>query len=202
MANTRFDLIKVRALESMYRNGYENMTLRQLARDVGIQTPSLYNYISSKQELLYLLMKSIMEELIAETRQAMSSDDLPAEERLRRAVWAFARYNAAHPHEAAVSDAEFRALTPENRVRIVQLRDEFQSLYLPLIHEAMASGGFVPSDPRVITNTILSACARIYVWYRADGPCNPEDLADIVSAYLMRGLTRMPEDSSKTMVRR
>ena len=45
--------------ELIFRHGYEAVSLRQLAQAVGLQQGSLYNHISSKQDLLFLLMKDI-----------------------------------------------------------------------------------------------------------------------------------------------
>ncbi|WP_373237574.1 TetR/AcrR family transcriptional regulator [Cohaesibacter celericrescens] len=39
------------SIELIYQNGYEAVSLRQLAGTVGIQVGSLYNHIASKQEL-------------------------------------------------------------------------------------------------------------------------------------------------------
>ena len=47
--------IRDAGLRLIYRHGYEVMSLRQLAREVGIQAGSLYNHISTKQQLLFEL---------------------------------------------------------------------------------------------------------------------------------------------------
>ncbi len=195
MANTRFAEISAIALESMYSRGYEATTLRGIAREMGIQVPSLYNYFSSKQELLYRLMDSVMRDLLQSTRAALAEAGSSPIEQLHAAIRAFVAFNLHHPHEAAVSDAEFRSLTPENRERIVRLRDEFQGLFDPLIEEGIAQGVFVPADVHITRNTILSACARTYVWYRPKGPRKPEEVATILADYLVRGLLN-PEHAS------
>jgi len=195
MTNTRFAEISAIALEAMYKRGYEGTTLRDIAREMGIQAPSLYNHFSSKQELLYRLMDAVMRDLIRSTRAALDTCEPSPVERLHAAIRAFVSFNLHHPHEAAVSDAEFRSLTPENRERIVRLRDEFQGIFDPLIEEGIARGIFIPTDVHLTRNTILSACARTYVWYRPDGPRNPEEVATDMADYLVRGLLS-PEHAS------
>ena len=44
------------------------MSLRRLASEVGIQAGSLYNHITTKQELLFDLIKTHMDELLERTR--------------------------------------------------------------------------------------------------------------------------------------
>jgi len=178
MANRRFEQISTIALESMYSRGYEGMTLRALAREVGMQVPSLYNYFASKQELLYRLMHVIMEDLLRVMREALEGSGSRPDERLRAAIRAFVTFNLHHPHEAAVSDAEFRSLSPENRCRIVQLRDEFESIFDAIIDEGQDQGIFIPLNPRVT------------------GKLSPEEVAAIMADYLLRGLLVSPPVTS------
>lgn len=186
MASKRFPQIRAIALEAMYSRGYEGATLREIAREMGIQVPSLYNYFTSKQDLLFRLMDSIMRDLIQSTRSAVAAVGPSPSERLHAAIEAFVSFNLHHPHEAAVSDAEFQSLSEENRAHIVRLRDEFQGIFDPLIEEGIAREVFAPID--VTRNVILSACARTYVWYRPDGPRKPVEVAKIIADNLIQGL--------------
>jgi AcrR family transcriptional regulator len=172
----------------MYSRGYEGTTLRAIAREMGLQVPSLYNYFTSKQELLFRIMDSIMRDLIHSTRTALATIGPSPAERLHAAIEAFVSFNLHHPHEAAVSDAEFQSLTAENRASIVRLRHEFQQIFDPLIKEGIAQGVFAPTNVPMTRNVILSACARTYVWYRPDGPRNAAEVAASIADYLVQGL--------------
>lgn len=191
----RADQIRTAALEALYDRGYHAMSLRDIAREVGIQAPSLYNYFPSKQNLLYELFRSVMLALIEQTEAAIAeSTDQSAQGRLREAVRAFVLFNTRHPHEAAVSDAGFKALTVENRERIVVLRDRFEHLFTELLEQGRGSGELVVDDVSVIRNTLLSSCARIYFWYQPDGTRVPEDVAELISNYLIAGLLPRGEE--------
>ena len=188
MASARFAQIRAIALEAMYSRGYKDTTLRAIAREMGLQAPSLYNHFTSKQELLLRIMDSIMRELIHSTRSALATIGPSPVERLHAAIEVFVTFNLHHPHEAAVSDAEFRSLTPENRACIVRLRQEFQEIFDPLIEEGIAQGVFSPTDVPITRNVILSACARTYMWYRPDGRRDAAEVATSVADYLVQGL--------------
>jgi AcrR family transcriptional regulator len=194
-AVSRSEQIRAVALEALYDRGYHAMSLRDIARDVGIQAPSLYNYFPSKQGLLFELFKGVMEDLTEQAEAAVAAcEDRSAQGRLREAVRAFVLFNIRHPHEAAVSDAGFNALTLENRERIVGLRDRFEHLFTGLLEEGRDGGEFVVDDVSVIRNTLLSSCARIYFWYRPEGTRVPEDVAELISNYLIAGLLPRPEE--------
>ena len=47
------------------RHGYAAVSMRQIAAEVGVQVGALYNYTPDKQSLLFELMRSHMEEVLA-----------------------------------------------------------------------------------------------------------------------------------------
>src|SRR5271154_5075996 len=52
------------AIRLLSEHGYEAMNLRMLAKTIGVQVGSLYNYIESKQQLLFWLLKEGVEGLL------------------------------------------------------------------------------------------------------------------------------------------
>src|SRR5260370_6978630 len=75
--------------------GYHAATVQDIADEVGILKGSLYHHLESKEDLLYLIVK----EPIARMYQTMGeivATDLPAPEKLRRAI--LAHVEAFDPH--------------------------------------------------------------------------------------------------------
>src|SRR5215471_16483673 len=50
------------ALKLLHEHGFERLSLRRLASDLGMHAPGLYWYIESKQELINLMAKAILDE--------------------------------------------------------------------------------------------------------------------------------------------
>jgi AcrR family transcriptional regulator len=184
----RMDQIRTAALEAFYSKGYHGTSLREIAVLVGIKVPSLYNYISSKQQLLFDLMSQVMKDLMLETVGAVKQAGSSPEDQLGAVIRAFILYNIGHPHEAAVSDAELRALNRRNLKAIIKLRDEFDAIFSEIIKRGIDKGVFTVADVPMIKSTILTVCARIYVWYRPAGPRDPDEVASLISDYLISGL--------------
>src|SRR4051812_45395283 len=65
------EAIRKAGLRLIYSQGYEAMSLRRLAAEVGIQAGSLYNHITTKQDLLFDLIKVHMDELLERLDQAL-----------------------------------------------------------------------------------------------------------------------------------
>ena len=176
------------ALAAFHRDGYHATTLRKIASHVGIQAPSLYYHINSKQELLFQIMVAIMHDLTGQVRDAVAPVRGNAEARLTTALTTFIQYNTRHPSEASVSDTCFPALEGENRDAVVALRDEFDAIFEKLILEGVEGGIFSIPDMGIAKVTMLSACARVYFWYRPDGGLTDDEVAHRVCAYLIDGL--------------
>lgn len=189
--NDRLKQIYQVALVALSKNGYHATSMRDIATAVGIQTPSLYNYFSGKQDLLFRLMRFVMEDITEQTRTAVAEHEADPVAGLQAAIETFVLFNTTHPHEAAVSDAGLSILDARQREEIVALRDEFDAIYTNLICEGMNQNVFDKGDPTIAKNAITSACARIYLWYRPDGRHAPEELARALSTYLTAGLRRV-----------
>jgi AcrR family transcriptional regulator len=184
----RSDQIRAAALEAFYRKGYHGTSLREIADAVGIKVPSLYNYISSKQQLLFDLMSQVMKDLMLKTVDAVRRAGPSPKDQLQAVIRAFILYNIGHPHEAAVSDAELRALNRGNLKSIIKLRDEFDAIFSDIIVRGIDDGVFVAGDVPMIKSSILTVCARIYVWYRPAGLHAPDEVASLISDFLINGL--------------
>ena len=186
--NDRMDQIRSAALEVFYAKGYHGTSLRDIAGLVGIKVPSLYNYISSKQQLLFDLMSQVMKDLMLETVEAVREAGPSPVDQLQAVIRAFILYNIGHPHEAAVSDAELRALNRSNLKAIIGLRDEFDAIFSNIIKQGIDEGTFSAADVPMVKSSILTVCARVYVWYRPGGSRHPNEVANVISDYLIKGL--------------
>ncbi|TDF91851.1 TetR/AcrR family transcriptional regulator [Paenibacillus piri] len=61
--------IKKAALQHFARHGYEGTPLSDIAKEVGIKTPSLYAHFRSKEELFMKLFEDVLQEHSYRTRQ-------------------------------------------------------------------------------------------------------------------------------------
>src|SRR5690606_40436177 len=82
---SRLEDIKNAALKEFYQRGYAATDLRAIAREVGLHVSSLYNYISSKQQLLYLIATQYVEDSTRSLTEAIAGIADPVE-RLRSAI--------------------------------------------------------------------------------------------------------------------
>jgi len=94
---TRIRILEV--AEAMFASrGYEATTLRDIARQVPIQQPGLYNYFETKDDLYGSVIESVFEEML---RSLLAfSQQADAAQRLEELPAHALRYLAAHPLSA------------------------------------------------------------------------------------------------------
>ncbi|MCP4820266.1 MAG: helix-turn-helix transcriptional regulator, partial [Shimia sp.] len=68
--------VRAAALHLFAQHGFAAVSMRQIAREVGVQAGALYNYTPDKQSLLFDLMNTHMGELL-ESRAALPEDASP-----------------------------------------------------------------------------------------------------------------------------
>lgn len=92
--------IKASARSRLLAHGPSGISLRAIARDVGLSAAALYRYFDNLDALLIELCCDLYDELIAETRAAM--DAAPPEahlERMKAWVWAFRAWSVGNRRE-------------------------------------------------------------------------------------------------------
>lgn len=179
--------IRKSGLRLIYEHGYEALTLRALAADVGILSGSLYNHIKTKQDLLFTLVRDHMTDLLANLDLALAGRDDPTE-----ALMAFVRlhvtYHMERRYEVYIANSELRSLEPPNRAAIVAMRQAYESRLIRILDRGVAAGRFQVAETRVGAFAIIAMLTGICSWYRPDGPLGPEEIVRLHTELVMQGL--------------
>lgn len=163
------------ALTLFAERGYHGTSMRDIAASLEIQAASLYNHISTKQEILRDVMAATMTSLLAVVRAALDGTDDTVEQ-LRRATEAHVRFHARNPREVRVGNYEIPALDEPQRSTITRMRSEYSRLFVALIERGVAEGVFDAHSPRLSAYAILQMGIGVAMWYRADGPMSEDEI--------------------------
>lgn len=177
-------VIRREALRLFAENGYSAVSMRELAEAVGMRQGGIYNHFSGKQALLADLMETHMVALLDALDAAMAGQD-GAEARLTAFVRNHVAYHLDYPDDVFLAYMEIRSLEPENRARIVALRDAYEARLRDILAEGQASTAFQIDDAAVFARMLLSMMTGATVWYREGGRLSRED---VVGCYLKGAL--------------
>jgi AcrR family transcriptional regulator len=161
-------LIRRAAVSMIAQHGFKSASLRKVAEEVGIQAGSLYNYIRSKDEFLFRLLKEHLELMLADFERE-SSGITDVTERLTKFIELHMRFHTEQQEEVIIGNLELRSLSPKNRRVITDLRDRYSLILTDLIKEGIRQKLFKVEDPRVTSFAVLSLLSGVCYWYRANG---------------------------------
>ncbi|MGQ0685702.1 TetR/AcrR family transcriptional regulator [Bradyrhizobium sp.] len=190
------EAIRKAGLRLIFEQGYEAMSLRQLAAEVGIQAGSLYNHISTKQELLFGLIQDHINELLRQLDRALAGKEEPVE-KLRAFVAFHVTYHMTRKREVFIANSELRSLEPRNYEAIVALRGAYEQRLAGILAEGAAKGVFQVADVQVATFAIIALLTGLCTWYRPGGRLTREAIVDAHEKLVLSGVMPTPPVRSK-----
>jgi len=183
MATRREELTRI-AARLFADKGYQGTSLGDLAAELGVQKPSLYHHIASKEDLLW--------EVARDGAQAFHAalDGVPegrAAERIRLALRAHLAVVAAQLDVATVFMREWRFLSGERRDAFVGERRRYEERIRDVFRDGVEQSE-LRTDLDVATAALLflSSANWAYTWLRPGG--DTDALADRVFAVLLDGM--------------
>src|SRR5918996_3507253 len=162
MSSRRRDVTR-EAARVFAEKGYHGAALSDVAKALGMKTPSLYAHVASKQELLYEIMREGAEAF----HRALDEvpEQLPVVERIRLALRAHLRVVAEQLDLATVFVREWRYLEGERREQIVAERRRYEERLRALFREGREHGQLrTDLDDAAAALLVLSAANWAYTW--------------------------------------
>jgi len=171
-----------------HRQGYAQTSMEDIATASGLLKGSLYHYVSSKEDLLYMVVNDVHEVSRRQLDDARAREDLSVGERLLYFVDSQVRYNAAHVTRVAVYHHEWHRLEGARHLEVKERRKEYDRNLIDLIEEAAASGEItLKGDSRAVMMSVLAVICWPYTWYRQDA-LSPDALADVCVDFVRHAL--------------
>ncbi len=174
------------AAREFNRRGYHNTSLDDIAASLRVTKPTVYYYVTSKEQLLFECFLAGVE-LIRAGFAEVRGLDAPARERLRRVL--------RHYGEAIGSEfgwcmvrAEDQDLPPAMSRHIKALKSEIDQGIRRLIRAGIEDGSIAPCDPKLTTFALAGALNWIAHWYREDRSMSAGEIAAAFCAIFEGGL--------------
>jgi len=163
------------ALTLFADRGYHATSMRDIAAELKLQAPSLYNHVTAKQEILRDIMAETMLALMKNVRGVLATTDDPYDQ-LRRAAETHVRYHARHHREVRVGNHEIAALEEPHRSTITGLRREYSRLFVRVIERGVEAGVFTTRSPLLASYAILQMGIGVSMWFRPGGSLSEDDV--------------------------
>ena len=172
--------IREAAVSLIARLGYEAMSMRQLAAEVGVQAAALYRYFPTKEDLLFTLMREHMEGLLKawEATRPASADPVT---RLAAYVENHIAFHIERRHATHVSNMELRSLSHERLTQILKMRTAYEKELRTVLRDGAEAGAFEIDDTGLTAMALIQMMTGVIVWFR---PGERLSLAEVTASYL------------------
>lgn len=166
-------------------HGYEGTSVRMIGSEVGLGAGALYHHIGSKEDLLADIHEEFVGAIVAELRGIVAAGEDPRAA-LVAAGRLMTRYLDRYRDHMTAFFAEHRHIRGERFAEVRRRREEFERLISELVARAAPELG--PTQLRLSVLALLGMFNYGHVWYRAGGPCTPEEIADRFTSLFLDGV--------------
>jgi AcrR family transcriptional regulator len=164
------------AVSLISERGYHGTTMKHVASALGVQAPSLYNHVVSKQEILQRIMIGGMQRLVGYQDEALASSEGPRDQ-LRAMTEAHVLLHIRHRRSAMVGDRELGNLEEPTQSAVRAQRDTYERRFRAVIQQGVDEGVFSVASVKLASFAIIEMATSVTVWFNEGGPLGPNEVA-------------------------
>lgn len=184
---TKKEIIQEAAAHLFRDKGYSATSMRDLAEAVNLKASSLYNHISSKEEILRNICFDNAHRFISGMEEVEKSGaDAPAQ--VRALLSLHIRTAMEDATSVTAFNDEWRHLNEPYLSEFKALRKDYEQRFRNILNTGMASGAFRQMDPNVMLYTLFSSVRWLYDWFQDGKSRSAEAVEAEVIELLMGGL--------------
>lgn len=180
--------IQAAALELFSERTFPVIGMRDIATSVGLLPGSLYAHISSKEQILYDIVRSGIANYLEALKPFAESTD-PAPERMRGAIKAHLAVLSSTLQQTRVAFHQWQFLGDEFKEDIVGMRNQYEEVFATIYRDGVAEGTFRPGrSERIAVLAIIGMLTSSSEWYSPQGPLGVDEFGEALADSALEGL--------------
>ena len=186
---TKKDVITQKGAALFRKKGFAASSMRELADNIGVEAPSLYNHIGSKSEILQNICFKVANDF------NMHLNDV--EKKQGKAVSKLEDLVRFHIHmmldnydEVYVANHEWKQLEEPFLSNFLHQRKIYESRLIEIVTEGIKNEEIKNIQPQVAVLIILSAVRSLEFWQRHKKNMNIAELENDMVTHLLNGLIK------------
>ncbi len=156
--------------------GFDRTTVRDIAREVGILSGSIFHHFPNKEAILCGVMREAVLVSTAKMRAALAQAETPQQQLLALITCELEAIHGLSAEGFALLVSEWRRLSPENQADVLALRDIYEQLWLDVL-AAVREAGLIDMDCFLVRRFLVGALSNTYNWFHLDGDMTLQQLA-------------------------
>ncbi|HXG65501.1 MAG TPA: TetR/AcrR family transcriptional regulator [Blastocatellia bacterium] len=142
------------ALQAFTRNGFHETNLRQVTKLAGLAYGSIYDYVQSKDDILFLIYDSILSELHHRLEKAAQSSDDPVQQ-LRALIREAMDHTDQYQDAIILLYQESRVMkTSGHLLEVFERERSYLKIFAEVLERGAARGVFRISNVKILENML------------------------------------------------
>ncbi|WP_459212476.1 TetR/AcrR family transcriptional regulator [Aquimarina rhabdastrellae] len=184
--NRREEIIKEAAILFKER-GYSAVTMRDLAKAMGIKAASLYNHIQSKQEILSTIIISLAEEFTNGMNEIVKTR-LDTIQKLERIIDLHIDVTLRNADGLAALNNDWMHLEEKNLQYFERMRIDYEENFKKIVRQGVELKEIKPYNIEIMVFSTLSTLRTLYLWYPKKEKIDAEILKKDMISVLLKGI--------------
>jgi AcrR family transcriptional regulator len=180
------EAVLLAAAQEFNERGFHATTLDDIARRLNVTKPTIYYYVTNKDEILTEIFRSGCGAL-AEAADTVDASNLTGLDKLAAFMTRYAELMTTD-FVRNVALLEDNCLGPEMRAEVRKIKSAIDRRFRSFVEEGIRDGAIAECDPKLAAFTIAGALNGIARWYQTGGPLDPRHIAEITVNQLVEGL--------------
>jgi len=169
------------------KRGFTATSMRDIASELQIEAPSLYNHIRGKQEILQILLLELARSFTSGMK-IIKNSTLSHEEQLERLIRLHVELTIEHPNGMALLTSDWVHLEEPAFGQFTSMRDEYELAFRNILIEAFKNKGKESVNVDLALFSILSTLRWLYSWFLKNPEINPIELEKEMIENLLSGV--------------
>ncbi|EZH73698.1 TetR family transcriptional regulator [Aquimarina atlantica] len=167
--------------------GYSAVTMRDLAKAMGIKAASLYNHIQSKQEILSTIIIGLAEEFTVGMNKIVNSDENTIQ-KLENIIDLHIDVTLRNADGLASLNNDWMHLEEDNLQYFEKMRQEYEDNFRDIVKKGLEKGEIKPYNVEIMVFSTLSTLRTLYLWYPEQKEIDSDILKRDMISVLLKGV--------------
>jgi len=190
----KLEEVEQAAVRLFARRGYHSTSMREIARELGMNQSSLYHYFKSKEEILFKLMNDAMDDALL-ILEGICASELSPEKKLNKVLGFYTRYYTKEQERETLLVNEMNSLGERAREVLIEKQRRYVHLIRSLLVDLKDAGLMKEIHPTVAAFAFFGMVHYSIKWYRRDGEVDVEALAQSFVEIFTRGILGHSEET-------
>lgn len=185
---TRKEEILQVSAELIREKGYVGLSMRDLAKTIGMRAASLYNHIPSKQTILAEIILHLAEDFTSQI-QHVAVQPIPSLKKLKYIIEHHVDLSLHHPNKLALLNNEWMHLEGQSLTKFKTMRNQYEEQLRQIINQGKAQNELKQLHTELILFSLLSTLRNLNIWIKKRGAIPANQLKKELQEVLLNGIS-------------